>query len=295
MSIAVIGAGKWGQALFSALSDKQEVFITSRSVQALPNFISLEAALACDYLVIAVPAQQVASWLEEHFIFKGQSILVVAKGIDAKDGRFLQDIYETHVPRDHLAFLSGPSFASEVMQKLPTALVVNAVNHALAKKFASFFPHYIKAYTSDDVIGAEVAGAYKNVIAIAAGVCKGLKLGANAAAALTSRGLVEMQRFGSHYGAKDETFYGLSGAGDLFLTAGSELSRNFRVGLGLAQGKALDVIIEELGEVAEGVGTATALYEIAKSQKLYLPIAREVYEMLHGKHPLKSLQDLLAQ
>ncbi len=293
--IAVIGAGKWGQALAAAFSQKNEVVLTSRTKKELPNFVTLDEALECDYLVISVPAQQIAVWLKEFFRYRGQNILVVSKGIDAKDGRFLQEIYEEYVPKEKLCFLSGPSFAAEVIKKLPTALVVNSENETLAKTFASFFPDYIKAYTSNDVIGAEVAGAYKNVIAIAAGVCKGLSLGANAAAALTSRGLVEMQRFGAHYGAKDETFYGLSGAGDLFLTAGSELSRNFRVGLGLAAGKKLDDIIRELGEVAEGVGTANALHDIAESEKLYLPIANEVYEMLHGKHPLSSLKDLLAQ
>lgn len=295
MKIAVIGAGKWGQALASAFAQNNEVVLTSRTPKNLPNFVTLEEALEYDYLVISVPAQEIANWLKEHFVYKGQNILVVSKGIDAKDGRFLQEIYEAYVPREKLCFLSGPSFAAEVIKQLPTALVVNSDNEALAKTFASFFPNYIKAYTSTDVIGAEVAGAYKNIIAIAAGVCKGLHLGANAQAALTSRGLVEMQRFGTHFGAKDETFYGLSGAGDLFLTASSELSRNFRVGLGLACGKNLDTIITELGEVAEGVGTTNAVEAIAKKKDLYLPIAHEVYNMLHGKHPKESLGDLLSQ
>lgn len=295
MKIAVIGAGKWGQALASAFAQNHDVVLTSRTPKDLPNFVTLDVALSYDYLVISVPAQEIANWLKEHFSYQGQNVLVVSKGIDAKDGRFLQEIYEYYVPKDKLCFLSGPSFAAEVTKKLPTALVVNSENEALATTYASFFPHYIKAYTSTDVIGAEVAGAYKNIIAIAAGVCKGLQLGANAQAALTSRGLVEMQRFGAFFGAKDETFYGLSGAGDLFLTASSELSRNFRVGLGLASGKNLETIINELGEVAEGVGTTNAVENIAKDKQLYLPIAHEVYNMLHGKHPKESLGDLLSQ
>ena len=295
MNIAVIGAGKWGQALALAFSQKCNVVLTSRTPKDLPNFVSLEEALDHEYLVISVPVQEIAQWLNDHFVFKNQKILVVSKGIDAKDGRFLQEIYEAYVPSTNLCFLSGPSFAAEVMQKLPTALVVNSTNERLAQEFANFFPDYIKAYTSTDVIGAEVAGAYKNVIAIAAGVCKGLNLGANAAAALTSRGLVEMERFGSFFGARVETFSGLSGAGDLFLTASSELSRNFRVGLGIAAGKSLETIIKELGEVAEGVGTTNAVEKIAKEKDLYLPIAHEVYNMLHGKHPKESLQDLLSR
>ena len=294
MSIGVIGAGKWGLALAYALSKKNEVFISSRTKRDIENFVSIEEILKCEYLVIAIPAQQIASWLEENFIFTNQKILVASKGIEASSGKFLNEIYEKHIPHANTAFLSGPSFAVEVMQSLPTALVVSSHNEILSKEFASFFPDFIKTYTSTDVVGAEITGAYKNVIAIAAGVCEGLALGKNAAAALISRGLVEMQRFGRVYGAKDETFLGLSGAGDLFLTASSSMSRNFRVGLGLACGKSQDTIIAELGEVAEGIGTAYALYEIAKQKELYLPIAREVYALLEGKNPQVSLRDLLS-
>jgi len=179
------------------------------------------------------------------------------------------------------------------MQSLPTALVVNSHNKELAEELSALFPSFIKTYTSDDVVGAEVSGAYKNVIAIAAGICNGLKLGNNAAAALISRGLVEMQRFGLSYGAKEESFIGLSGAGDLFLTASSPMSRNFRVGLGLAKGQTQEEILGALGEVAEGIGTTYALHDISVKHDLYLPIAREVYLMLEGKNPNESLKDLL--
>jgi len=293
MSIGVIGAGKWGSALAFALSEKNDVFITSRTPRERKNFISLEEILECEYLVITVPAQQVALWLKNHFVFKGQKILVASKGIEASSGRFLNEIYKDFIPDENIAFLSGPSFATEVMQSLPTALVINSSNASVALEFSQLFPSFIKTYVSDDVIGAEISGAYKNVIAIAAGICSGLKLGNNAAAALISRGLVEMERFGSVYGAKKDTFLGLSGAGDLFLTASSTMSRNFRVGLGLAAGKSQKEILDDLGEVAEGIGTAYALYEIANKNDLYLPIAREVYEMLEGKGPQESLQDLL--
>jgi glycerol-3-phosphate dehydrogenase (NAD(P)+) len=295
MSIGVIGAGKWGSALAFALSEKNDVFITSRTPRDVKNFVSLEEVLKCEYLVIAIPAQQIAGWLDKNFIYSGQKVLVVSKGIEASSGRFLNEIYAAHVPSDKIAFLSGPSFAVEVQKSLPTALVVNATNETLSKEFASLFPSFIKAYTSTDVVGAEVAGAYKNVIAIAAGICEGLGLGNNAAAALISRGLVEMQRFGVFYGAEVDTFTGLGGAGDLFLTASSTMSRNFRVGLGLAKGKSQEEILEELGEVAEGIGTSYALHEISKTKNLYLPIAKEVYEMLEGKNPQASLKDLLSQ
>lgn len=293
--IAVIGAGKWGSALCYAFSQKNEVLITSRTPRELENFVSLEVALVCEYIIITVPAQQISLWLKENFKFNGQKVLVASKGIEAKTGKFLNEIYNEYIPEENIAFLSGPSFAAEVIQSLPTALVVNSINLELANEFASMFPPFIKGYASDDVVGAEVAGAYKNVIAIAAGICEGLELGKNAAAALISRGLVEMERFGRSYGAKEETFLGLSGAGDLFLTASSTMSRNFRVGLGIAAGKSQEQILQELGEVAEGIGTTYALHEIAQKNELYLPIAKEVHEMLEGKNPQASLRDLLSK
>lgn len=292
--VGVIGAGKWGSALAFALSEKCEVYITSRTHRDIKNFISLDEILELEYLIIAIPAQQISSWLEENFRFRDHKILVASKGIEATSGKFLNEIYASYIPEENIAFLSGPSFAAEVMKSLPTALVINSKNEFLSATFASFFPSFIKTYTSTDVVGAEVAGAYKNVIAIAAGICEGLGLGKNAAAALISRGLVEMQRFGKVYGAKEESFIGLSGAGDLFLTASSTMSRNFRVGLGIAEGKSKEQIVEELGEVAEGIGTTYALYEIAKKKELYLPIAKEVYNMLEGLDPHVSLSNFLA-
>jgi len=293
MQIGVIGAGKWGSALAFAMSEKNDVLISSRTPRELKNFVSMDEILKCEYLIITVPAQQVSTWLEQNFKFTNQKVLVASKGIEASSGKFLNEIYANYIPDTNIAFLSGPSFAVEVQSSLPTAVVVNSTNKELAQKFASFFPSFMKAYISDDVTGAEIAGAYKNVIAIAAGICDGLKLGNNAAASLISRGLVEMHRFGRVYGAKEETFIGLSGAGDLFLTASSTMSRNFRVGQGIAKGLSQDEILKELGEVAEGIGTTYALYQIAKERNLYLPIAREVYEMLEGKSPIESLKDLL--
>ncbi len=295
MKIGVIGAGKWGTALAFALAEKNDVYISSRTPRDVKNFISIDEILKLEYLVITIPSQQISQWLKEHFVFTGQKILVASKGIEASSGKFLNEIYSEYLPEENICFLSGPSFASEVMQSLPTALVINSTNEELSAKFSSLFPQFIKTYTSTDVMGAEVAGAYKNVIAIAAGICEGLGLGKNAAASLISRGLVEMQRFGVRYGAKDESFIGLSGAGDLFLTASSTMSRNFRVGLGFAEGKSKEAIVEELGEVAEGIGTAYALHVIANEKNIYLPIATEVYKILEGKDPQESLKDLLSR
>lgn len=293
--IAVIGAGKWGTALHFALSSKQECYITSRRKKEIKNFVDLDFALSCEYLIIAIPAQEIRIWLKENFVFKGQKILVASKGIEASSGEFLNDIYSSFVPDENIGYISGPSFAAEVIQALPCALVLNSTSKTIYEEFSSFFPDFIKTYYSSDVIGAEIAGAYKNVLAIASGICEGLNLGKNAQASLISRGLVEMQRFGKHFGAKKATFLGLSGAGDLFLTASSTMSRNFRVGLGLAAGKKLETILEELGEVAEGVKTSYAVYKLSNKHNIYTPIAKEVKAILDGKDPKDSLKDLLKQ
>ncbi|NPA28309.1 MAG: NAD(P)H-dependent glycerol-3-phosphate dehydrogenase [Epsilonproteobacteria bacterium] len=295
MKIAVIGAGKWGSALNYAFSQKNDVVISSRRKRDLPNFIPLEEALEYPYLVMAIPTQFVREFMRRHFKNRGQKILVAAKGIEVSSGKFLNEVYGEFVKENQLSFLSGPSFAAEVMKSLPTALVVSSTNLELAKEFANAMPSFIKAYVDDDVIGAEVAGAYKNIIAIAAGVCDGLELGNNARAALISRGLVEMSRFGEFFGAKKDTFLSLGGAGDLFLTASSNLSRNYRVGFNLAKRKRLEEILEELGEVAEGVATTKAVVEIGEEKGIYLPIANEVNNLLGGKEPLDSLKDLLSK
>jgi glycerol-3-phosphate dehydrogenase (NAD(P)+) len=293
VKLAIIGAGKWGQALYHAYSQKNEVVITSRTPKAIKNFVSLDEALSYPYLIMAIPAQSVRVWMDENFEDRGQNILVAAKGIETSTGAFLNEVYGAFLPKERLAFISGPSFATEVQQSLPTALKISSTNLELAKVYADALPRFIKGYIDDDVVGAEVAGAYKNVIAIAGGVCDGLALGNNARAALISRGLVEMTRFGEYFGAKTETFLSLGGAGDLFLTASSQLSRNYRVGLGLSQGKSIEEILKELGEVAEGIPTTKALFSIAQKEHIYLPIANEVYKMLEGKNPLESVQDLL--
>ncbi len=295
MEIAIIGAGKWGEALYHAYSQKNEVVITSRHKKDIANFVSLDRALEYKYIIVALPAQIIREWLKQNFIDRGQNILVASKGIETSTGAFLNEIYSSFISTDRLAYISGPSFAKEVKESLPTALKISSLNLDLAKIYANALPDYIRGYIDSDIIGAEVAGAYKNVIAIASGVCDGLHLGNNARASLIARGLVEMSRFGNYFGAKIDTFLSLGGAGDLFLTASSTLSRNYRVGLGLAKGKSIKEILDELGEVAEGIPTTKALYKIAKERDIYLPIANEVYKMLNGKEPNSSVYDLLTR
>ena len=294
--ISIIGAGAWGRALYYALSKKNKVLITSRKRRDIENFVSLSEALKSEYLVIVIASQSIKEFLQKnHHKLKNKKILVASKGIDNTKLKFLNEIFEEYIDSNNLAFISGPSFAKEVIQNKPTALVIASKNLELAKKFSKFFPKFIKIYTSTDVIGVEIAGAYKNVIAIASGICEGLNLGENARAALISRGLVEMARFGEKFGACKDTFLGVAGSGDLFLTANSTQSRNFRVGLNLAKGKYLEDILNELGEIAEGVYTTKAIYEIAKKEEIYTPIANEVYKIIYEKKEIKkSLEDLLS-
>ncbi len=293
MKIAVVGAGAWGSALAFALGVKNEVIITSRTPRELENFVPLEEALACEYILFAISTQNVRSFLEANFKFTSQKILVASKGIETSTGSFLHDLFSEFLPPENISFLSGPSFAAEVKQKLPCALVISSQNEDLARIWADAFPPFIKTYTSSDVIGAEICGAYKNVIAIASGICAGLGLGHNARASLVARGLVEMCRFGKFFGGKEETFLGLSGAGDLFLTASSELSRNYRVGLGLARGLSLEAILAELGEVAEGVATTEAITAIAHNRAIYTPVANVVAELLHGGSIEEKLKEIM--
>ncbi|GAB6073729.1 NAD(P)H-dependent glycerol-3-phosphate dehydrogenase [Nautilia lithotrophica] len=292
--ISVIGAGAWGSALYLAIKQKvKNAVITSRRKRNIEGFVSLEEALKNEYILIVIAAQSIKEFLTKVDL-NDKKILVASKGIDNEKLKFLNEIFEEYVDSKNLAFISGPSFAKEVKESKPTALVIASKNIELAEEFKNFFPSFLKIYTDDDVEGVEVAGAYKNVIAIASGICEGLNLGKNAKAALLARGLVEMDRFGEFFGAKKDTFLGVAGAGDLFLTANSTMSRNYRVGLNLAKGMMLDDILNELGEVAEGVYTTKAIYELSNKHNIYTPIAEEVYRIIYeSKKPIHSLQDLL--
>lgn len=294
MDIAIIGGGAWARALYAVLEPKSSVKIVSRSRHEGISQCSLQESASARFLIVAIASSALRGWLEQAKLPKDTHILAACKGIEEGSGALLSDIFEEFLPRENLAYLAGPSFAKEVREGLPCALTIHSYNSALATEMASFFPTHIRLYVDDDVIGGEVSGAYKNVIAIAGGICDGLMLGANAKASLIARGLVEMARFGEHFGARSETFLGLSGAGDLFLTSSSTLSRNYRVGIGLAEGKSLERILSELGEVAEGIKTAKAITQIAKVRKIHAPIACEVHAILEGKDPKESLRDLLS-
>lgn len=308
--VTVFGGGAWGRALAFALAEKNQVRIVSRrdiSSLLLPLNKKLEVkshatikqishteSLDSQYFVMAIATSALREWLSCIDLPHNIKILCASKGIESGSGAFVSDIMEEKIAHKNIAYLCGPSFASEVIESLPCALVIHSRNLSLSREFGALMPHFIKTYASPDVVGGEIAGAYKNVIAIAGGICDGLGFGANAKASLLARGLVEMSRFGEHFGAKMETFLGLAGAGDLFLTSNSTMSRNYRVGLGLAHKKAIDEILKELGEVAEGVITADAIAEIGKKENIHTPIAREISLILKGKSVRESLKSLMS-
>jgi glycerol-3-phosphate dehydrogenase (NAD(P)+) len=228
----------------------------------------------------------------------GAPVVWLCKGLERQSGLLPHQIAsDTMGPDAPVGVLSGPSFAQEVAQGLPTALTLAAQDAALARDAAlTIHGAALRVYTSDDVVGVEVAGAVKNVIAIAAGICDGLKLGHNARAALVTRGLAEMRRFGLALGAKGETFMGLAGLGDLVLTATSDLSRNRRIGLALAQGAKLEDALGSLGHVAEGVYTSREVDRRADELKLEMPITRVVRRVLDGELSAKAaLAELLSR
>ncbi len=282
--IAVLGAGAWGSALAKlARHNNHEVRVWSRSMD-----VSLEEVIRdANILVSAVSMKGVVPTAAkiEKIKLPPQTIIVTAtKGLDAETTRTPSKIWETTFPKNPIVVLSGPNFAKEIEEKLPAATVVASKNlpdaEAVQKAFAS---GVFRVYTSSDPVGTELGGTLKNVIAIATGVCDGLQLGTNAKSALLTRALAEIIRIGTLMGGKTETFFGLSGLGDLLATCSSSLSRNYRVGYGLSQGKTLDEIMTELQSTAEGVNTTNVLIDIAKREQIPVPISWQVYLLLNNK------------
>ena len=306
MRIAVLGAGAWGSALAVRLSSHAETVLWARSAEqvaamsadrdnarylpgiAFPASLQLSADLAkavagADYLIAAVPSaglRGLAQALRE--LNCRVPLIWLCKGFEA-DSMKLPHVVLSEVGLAHgrVGVLSGPSFAQEVAQGQPVALTLAAEDEAFARQAAQdLCDPAMRIYSSTDVIGVEIGGALKNVIAIAAGVCDGLGFGYNARAALVTRGLAEMTRLGLKLGGKAETFMGLSGLGDLILTCTGDLSRNRQVGLRLAKGQGLEAILRELGHVAEGVTTAREACRLAKELGVEMPIADAVRRLL---------------
>lgn len=331
MKIGILGAGSWSIALSvllnqnehdvkiwefnekeaKLLQEKREHPVKLPGVK-IPEAITITTNLNelfedSEYIVIAVPAQFVRATmktlLKEVPIEKIDNIhgwIIVSKGIEIGSNALLTDIITQEIPIitiDKLAVLSGPSHAEEVGRKLPTTVVAASTNIDLAKEVQLIFSNStFRVYTSHDIIGVELAGSVKNVIALAAGVCDGLGFGDNTKGALLTRGMVEMIRLGKKMGADEHTFNGLAGFGDLITTCCSKHSRNRHFGELLASGLSIDDALKKMTMVAEGVTTAKSLYSLSQKMGIEMPITREIYMALYeGKSPHDAVVDLMTR
>lgn len=253
------------------------------------------------YIVLSVPSHGMSDLFAriKHGISPTTILINTAKGIEGDTlktvSMMASEIFGESLVQSSYAVLSGPSFAAEVIRSLPTALTVAAWNPSVTARIQDkMHSDTFRIFSSDDVIGVELAGALKNVIAIAAGASDGFGFGHNARAGLVTRGLAEISRIGTKMGAHRQTFAGLSGMGDLILTCTGDLSRNRRVGLKLSQGKTLRQIMKEVGQVAEGIRTAKAAYQLAIKLDVEAPILEETYQTIYQGKPLeKGIADLL--
>jgi glycerol-3-phosphate dehydrogenase (NAD(P)+) len=316
--VAVLGAGSWGTALAKLMADQgYETRLWSRradQAEAIertrlnPDYLrgielpptlhatsDLEAAVANADLVLVVVPTEANRALLAHLVGlvpPGVPVVSATKGIEQGSLLLVSQVFEEIFPKERhrdLLYLGGPSFAKEVAHGVPTAVSIAGHDAEVRQQAQRFFnTDRFRVYTTDDVIGVEVGGALKNVIAIAAGIADGLQLGHNSRAALITRGLAELGRLSMKLGANPMTLAGLSGMGDLVLTCTGDLSRNRRVGIELGQGRTLDEILRDLGMVAEGVQTAKSANELAKKLGVDMPITQQVHDVLYAGKPAKA-------
>ncbi len=322
--IAVIGAGSWGTTLALLLADKghevklwvYEKDLAEEMQKTRENRIYLsgyrlsdnitvtssikDAASNSEIMVFVVPSHVARGVIKElsHLVSKDTIIVSATKGIENNTLMPISEVFKEILPKSfhkNLAFLSGPSFAKEVAQKMPTAVALASYDAKVGEFIQqAFSTDNFRVFTNSDVIGVELGGALKNVIAIAAGIADGMGFGHNTRAAIITRGLAEMTRLGIAMGAEPATFAGLSGLGDLVLTCTGELSRNRTVGLRLGKGEKLKDILASMKMVAEGVKTTKAVYELSKKYNIEMPIPNEVYYILYEDKNVKaSARDLM--
>lgn len=295
LSVAILGAGAWGASLANlATSNGHQVRVWSRQGSQTLQAVLKDAQIVLSAISM-IGVRDVACQVQS-FPLSPETIFVTAtKGLDPQTTCTPSQIWQTIFPNHPVVVLSGPNLSKEIQMELPAATVV-ASNIPTAAEVVQlvFSSHRFRVYTNPDPLGVELGGTLKNVIAIAAGVCDGLQLGTNAKAALVTRGLTEMVRIGNNWGAKTETFYGLSGLGDLLATCNSPLSRNYQVGYQLAGGKSLTETLTNLQGTAEGVNTCRVLMQRAKQQNIAVPITEQVYRLLQGEiTPGQALDELM--
>ncbi len=322
-NIAVIGDGGWGTTLaillsrkgfdvtiWSAFPDYAETLKSTRlNIKFLPNVkipeaikissVLDEAINNKEMIILAVPSQFLRGVLTmiKMCNFSDKVFISVVKGIETKTLKRMSEVVEEVLGKIPIAVLSGPTIALEVANGIPTTIVVSSKNLQLAKEAQEMFmTERFRVYTNDDVIGVELGGSLKNIIAIAAGVSDALGFGTNAKAALLTRGLVEIVRLGVAMGAKRETFYGLSGLGDLTTTCISPYSRNRWLGEEIGKGKKLKDVLKETEMVVEGVATAKSAFELSKKYKVEMPITAQIFKVLYeNKDPKVAVHDLMTR
>lgn len=326
MRTAVIGAGSWGTALALQLArgGRSVALWDHRAERAarmqserqnhrylpgieLPSEIRVTGGLAdalngADVILSVLPSQVMRAVMERAapHIPSRALVCTASKGIEVDTLHTMDEVLRDVLPEalhGQFCHLAGPSFAKEVALDMPTAVVVAGRSTEATHRLANVLHHgSLRVYHTDDIVGAEYGGALKNIIAIACGIADGLGLGLNARAALITRGLAEITRLAIHRGGNPMTLAGLAGFGDLVLTCTGDLSRNRRVGLGLGQGKTLEQILKELGQVAEGVMTTRSAHQLAEKTGVQLPITEQIYQMLYeDKPPAEALADLMGR
>lgn len=325
MKSAVIGAGSWGTALASVLAKKGPVKIWARCQEVaqginenqhnpryqtqiqLPSHLTATTKLSeamedAELVCVVVPSHAMRTVMSEAaaYLKPGIPIVSASKGIENDTLMTMEEVLWEVLPagsRSDLAFLSGPSFARETLLEMATAVTVAArFGDVAAQVQQAFSTPYFRVYTTEDVIGVELGGALKNVIAIAAGIVHGMGLGHNTRAALLTRGLAEISRLAVHLGSNPLTLSGLAGMGDLVLTCTGDLSRNRTVGVKLGQGVSLEDILADMNQVAEGVRTTKSAYNLANREGIEMPITTEVYRILYeGKPGRKALMELMGR
>jgi glycerol-3-phosphate dehydrogenase (NAD(P)+) len=290
MNILILGRGAWGSAIGEVAARlKHQVIHVGHADETWP-------AVKPDYILLALPVQNVRETLE-HFPSPGAPVLSLSKGLEIKTGKRVSEIITEVWNEPRVGALSGPTFAAEIAMGLPSICTIAAQDEQLAKEFQAILhqPSF-RTYSSGDLIGVELGGALKNIYAIAGGACHGLKLGQNALAGLLTRCLAEMTRIGVQAGAKAETFAGLSGIGDLMLTATSEQSRNFRFGRLLAQGLTVEEILPRLGGVCEGLPTTRSVHLNSAIPADSKPIVTHLHAVLYEGMPIgDAVKNLLGR
>ncbi len=321
MKVAVLGAGSWGTALGLVLAEKEidvhlwaykqeqtdEIIETKHNEKYLPgvalpdNIIPTSDIKACiesaEIVLIAVPSQVVRETLEKcaHLVNKSQVIVNVSKGIEISTLKRISEVVAEFLPENSFVALSGPSHAEEVSRKIPTTLVSASENLEAAELIQdTFTTEDLRIYTNPDLIGVEVGGALKNIIALGAGISDGLGYGDNAKAALMTRGIHEIARLGIKMGARLETFSGLSGIGDLIVTCTSMHSRNRRCGIMIGEGMATDEATERVGMVVEGIFTIKSAHGLSEKYDVEMPITEQLYKVIYEEYSAReSVRNLM--